>query len=373
MLLHHKKVAIIGAGPVGLTMAKLLQQKGVDVTVYERDKDPQARIWGGTLDLHQGSGQEALRKAGLLERYFALARPMGRTVADEQGNVLFAKEPGQRDDNPEINRNDLRQLLLESLTSDTVSWDSKASGLSVYNGKWQLHFENESVAAADLVIVANGGMSGLRTYVTDADAEDSGSFIIQGEVWEPETSCPAFCRLCGSNILMAAYGGNLLVSSNNGKLTYNVIFGRPENQANEKEPDFQHPDQIRTFLLERFSRWDELYRQLFLSTSSFRGLPARKLPLKKRWKKDRPLPITLIGDAAHLMPPFAGEGVNTGLLDALNLSANLTNGAFDTIEDAISDYEQKMIVYAREAQLQTSRNETAMRHPDFSFKTRFSS
>ncbi|XBO46847.1 FAD-dependent oxidoreductase [Pedobacter sp. KACC 23697] len=44
MILKEKKVAIIGAGPVGLTMAILLQQKGIQVTVYERDKDPQARM-----------------------------------------------------------------------------------------------------------------------------------------------------------------------------------------------------------------------------------------------------------------------------------------------------------------------------------------
>ncbi len=76
MLLHHKKIAIIGAGPVGLTMARLLQQKGVSVTVYERDINAQARIWGGTLDLHKGSGQDALKAAGLLEDYFAAAIPM---------------------------------------------------------------------------------------------------------------------------------------------------------------------------------------------------------------------------------------------------------------------------------------------------------
>ena len=53
--------------------------------------------------------------------------------------------------------------------------------------------------------------------------------------------------------------------------------------------------------------------------------------MEKRWKNDRPLPITLIGDAAHLMPPFAGQGVNTGLMDALILSDNLTIGKFETI------------------------------------------
>jgi 2-polyprenyl-6-methoxyphenol hydroxylase-like FAD-dependent oxidoreductase len=78
MLLKNKKVAILGAGPVGLTMAKLLQQTGVDVTVFERDRDPQTRIWGGTLDLHESSGQEAMKEAGLLERYYAMAIPMAR-------------------------------------------------------------------------------------------------------------------------------------------------------------------------------------------------------------------------------------------------------------------------------------------------------
>lgn len=52
-LLNNKKVAIIGGGPVGLTMANLLQQNGIDITVYERDENPKARVWGGTLDLHK--------------------------------------------------------------------------------------------------------------------------------------------------------------------------------------------------------------------------------------------------------------------------------------------------------------------------------
>jgi tetracycline resistance monooxygenase len=93
MILDDKRVAIIGAGPVGLTLASLLQQKGIHVTVYERDKDAQARIWGGTLDLHKESGQPALQKAGLLDRYFALAKPMGRTLADQHGNILFSNKP----------------------------------------------------------------------------------------------------------------------------------------------------------------------------------------------------------------------------------------------------------------------------------------
>ena len=90
--------------------------------------------------------------------------------------------------------------------------------------------------------------------------------------------------------------------------------------------------------------------------------------MDKPWKSNRPLPITLIGDTAHLMPLFAGQGVNIGLMDALILSDNLTNGKFETIQRAIDNYEQKMFVYATEAQSESSRNEIEMRNPKFSFQ-----
>jgi tetracycline resistance monooxygenase len=370
-LLKNKKVAIIGAGPVGLTMAKLLQQNGVEVIVYERDTNPYARIWGGTLDLHKDSGQEALKKAGLLENYYETALPMGVNIANEKGKIFSTKEitPENQYDNPEINRNNLRTLLLNSLKNGTVIWNRKLTKLKENNGKWLLQFENKAEETADFVIVANGGMSKAREYVTDTEIEDTGTFIIHGDVPQPEINCPEFYQFCDGKRLMTAHKGNLLVANpfNNDTLSYGIIFKKPEDWNNENQLNFQNTEEITAFLLDRFSGWGEVYHQLFYATTFFAGLPTRKLPLSKPWKTHRPLPITLIGDAAHLMPPFAGKGVNMGLVDALTLSENLTNGQFETLEAAINDYEQKMFAYASEAQSESSENEIEMRDPDFSF------
>ncbi|MDH7462718.1 FAD-dependent monooxygenase [Chitinophagaceae bacterium 26-R-25] len=88
--LFNKKIAIVGGGPGGLTLARLLQIKGADVKVYERDANKDVRVQGATLDLHDDSGLEALRKAGLMDAFKENYRPNADRIriVDSSANTL---------------------------------------------------------------------------------------------------------------------------------------------------------------------------------------------------------------------------------------------------------------------------------------------
>jgi 2-polyprenyl-6-methoxyphenol hydroxylase-like FAD-dependent oxidoreductase len=73
---NRLKIAIIGAGPAGCTLARLLVQEKVpvDITIFEGEKSLDTRTQGGTLDLHTQSGIEALKRAGLYDEFVKRAR-----------------------------------------------------------------------------------------------------------------------------------------------------------------------------------------------------------------------------------------------------------------------------------------------------------
>ncbi|OXA82034.1 6-hydroxynicotinate 3-monooxygenase [Flavobacterium aquidurense] len=369
MLLKDKKVAIIGGGPVGLTTARLLQQKGVNVTVYEWDTNAQSRISGGTLDIHKGSGQLALEKAGLLELYYYYARPTGERSVDMQTNILEESMPTEENkfDRPEIDRNDLRKILLDSLDKNTVEWNSKLTDIEKVGNQYHLKFKNGKTALSDFVIIANGGKSKARKFVTDIEPKYTGTYIIQGEVLDPKITCPSFKNLCKEENTMALAERKMLFSQvkSNGALNYYLSFQIDENWTEQENIDFSNKQMVLQYLNKLFVNWHPTFKELFNATDNFVGLPMRRMHLDKPWQSQSD--ITLAGDAAHVMPAFAGIGVNIGLLDALHLAANLTEGDFPDLLSAVKDYERKMIAYAIEAQEHTQMAEEGI-HSDESFE-----
>lgn len=364
-LIKNKKIAIIGGGPVGLTTTRILQINGADVTVYERDINAQARTSGGTLDIHSDSGQKAIQKADLMDVFYKYARPTGEKMADMHGNITSDEMPDETNaySRPEIDRNDLRKIMLENLQENTVVWDSHLTDIKKVEDEYHLEFKNGLKTIADFVIVANGGRSNARKFVTDIEPQLSGTYIIQGEIENPDRDYPEFKPKYGDGNVMAMGEQKMFYTHTlrDGSVHFGVSFKADENWVLNNGLDFENDVAIRAFLNETFANWSDDYKIFFNASTDFSGLPLRLFSLEEPWKTHSN--ITLVGDAAHVMPPFAGEGVNMGLMDAYQLTENLTNGEFSDLQSAIDDYEQKMFGYALEAQRTTKKMEELL-HSD---------
>ncbi len=353
-LLQDKTIAIIGAGPGGLTLAKLLQMKGAIVKVYERDHSQAARVQGAIVDLHFDSGLKVIEIAGLTDAFkrtympgadkFRLVNPDGNILlddGDQNGKISF----GHRNFRPEIDRGALRDLLIDSLLPDTVVWDSQFMGMAQAGEGWQLEFKNGTMATADLVIGADGYRSKIRPYLTDVKPLYSGATIIQGEIDDPESACPEMYNLVDNGNLMAMGRGKTIVAQprGDGGLTFYSISMYPEDWPQKSGINFNNTVEVYNYLLHFYDGWNPVFYTLFKACNRYVPRPLNYFPLQHRWQTKAN--ITLLGDAAHLMPPN-GEGVNLAMLDALDLSECLTNDEHTSLQQAIESYEDMMFTRA---------------------------
>ena len=133
----------------------------------------------------------------------------------------------------------------------------------------------------------------------------------------------------------------LMGQKGNGEIGFYASFKAPENWGTISGLDFSDKAQLLDWFKKEYPEWSESWYELFESTAiPFVPRPIYCTPFDQIW--DSSPNLTLIGDAAHVMPPFAGEGVNMAMLDALELSECLTSDKYDTLQEAISFYETTM-------------------------------
>ncbi|MFE3886177.1 FAD-dependent oxidoreductase [Streptomyces lydicus] len=352
------RIAIIGAGPGGLTCARVLQRNGVPVTVFEHDASAGARPQGGALELHMTTGQAALRTAGLHEEFAALARPEGQEVRllDHTATVLFryaptptsAPAPGEAD-RSEIDRGELRRLLLDSLTPDAVRWGSYLRTLHpLGDGRHRAEFDDGHTETFDLVIGADGSWSRVRPMLSDATPHYTGVTFVETGFEDADTRHPEIARLVGAGGMRAESAGRALIArrESRGRIRLYAAFRGSQDWALETGVRMTDTEAVRAVLLDRFADWDErLLALLRDSDGGFANRPLFALPVPHTWTHTPGL--TLLGDAAHLMPPFAVPGAGLAMLDAAELARALT-GHPDPGE-AVRAYEAALLPRAAEA------------------------
>jgi 2-polyprenyl-6-methoxyphenol hydroxylase-like FAD-dependent oxidoreductase len=378
MLMRNKKVAIIGAGPGGLTLARLLQLKGADVKVYERDFNKEVRVQGTTLDLHFESGLKAIEEAGLMNAFKVNYRTDNdRTrIVDEYGKIFFddhnevpTGDFGDEWFRPEIDRGSLRKILLDSLQPDTVVWNSHIVSLESIDNTWKIIFENGKTVIADIVIGADGANSKIRPFVTPIKPFYSGVTILQCAINDFEKISPRIHDLLNGGKIMAMGDSKTItakpdaVAKGDGSLDFYLSWKEDTNWVADSGIDFKNHKQVLEWFKNEYANWSSIWRELFkVENSSFIPRPQYCMPVDQYWEAKTN--ITLIGDAAHVMPPFAGEGVNMAMLDALKLSESLTTENSIDLKSAIANYEKQMFARFAEIGVQTLSNTEWMHSPD---------
>ncbi|SFW85383.1 FAD-dependent oxidoreductase [Amycolatopsis australiensis] len=342
-------VTIIGAGLGGLTLARVLHVHGIPATVYEAEASPAARAQGGMLDIHEHNGQLALEAAGLVDEFRALVLPgrQATRVLDRDGTVLHDEPDDGTGGRPEVQRGELRRMLLDALPAGTVRWGHRGTGArTVGEGRHEVTFADGSTVVADLLVGADGAWSRVRPLLSAAIPEYVGRSFVETYLFDSDTRHPAAAKAVGGGSMMALAPGKGIQAHREKGGTLHAYVALTEPQDWFAAIDFTDPAAAAARVAREFDGWAPELTALITGSDTAPVLrPLFALPIGHHW--DRVPGVTLVGDAAHLAAPN-GEGANLAMFDGSELAKAIAAHPED-VESALAEYEAAMFPRGKEA------------------------
>lgn len=340
-------ITIIGAGLGGLTLARVLHVHGIAATVYEAEASAGARTQGGMLDIHDHNGQLALKAAGLFDAFRRIIHEGGEAtrVLDLHGTVLYDEPDDGGGRRPEVHRGELRRILLDSLPEGTVQWGRKVTAVRpLGGGRHEVTFADGSTVTTSLLVGADGAWSRVRPLLSDAKPEYVGLAFIETYLLDADARHPASAKRVGGGAMLALAPGKGIQAHRevHGALHTYVAVTQPKEWI--AGIDFADTKAAKARIAAEFDGWaPELIALITDGETDLIPRTIHTLPTGHRW--ERVPGVTLLGDAAHLMPP-SGEGANLAMYDGAELGKAIASRPGD-LEAALAEYEEAM--FARSA------------------------
>ncbi|MBF6474456.1 MULTISPECIES: FAD-dependent oxidoreductase [Nocardia] len=356
------RILIVGAGVGGLALAQALRRGGVDVTVYEQDPTPTIRNQGYRIHI-DSNGNAALRTClsaavlDLVRRSSGHNGDLFAAYTHHLDQVMVQTFPEIADDDITcVDRNAFRHALLTGMADD-VHFGKRLAGYQLTDsGRVRVEFADGGGDEGDVLVGADGvGSAVRRQLLPDATVRDLGLRCLYGRMTITETTEPlipqdlhrGFSWVGDGDGCGAGFAPVRFRARPDGTADYlmTTLVATPQRLGVADADLFAFSsEQLWKLAVDTTASWHSAIRELYAHADSGTFFPIT-IRAAERLDAIPSGPVTLLGDAAHAMPPTGAAGANTALQDAATLAGELLGAARGDkpFSEAVAAYERVML------------------------------